>query len=333
MAGNQRGCVPVATFLGVRTLVAAACLLLAPLLAGCSDSDGDGDGRVPTPTPTAPETPTVDPTPTPTTPPSTGFPNASNTGPTGTLTAYTGPCTITTPNLVIENKVINCVEFQVETTGVMVKNSMINGVVRVGVQDDYDPTVVSDPEGDDPIRVTILDSEIDATAAAGSGYRPLSSSHYIMRNSHIHGGGSGAECHNACTIEDSYIHAFGEHESGVRILRNGTLRGNTIWCEPNPNSDEDGDGIPDPDGGCSGNLTMYEEFGIPHHTVVEGNYFPAGLFWYSLKFNGNDAGNIRIVGNTFGVPKSGEHLADGWDAKATNVWSGNVLTNGGVANP
>ena len=91
----------------------------------------------------------------------------------------------------------------------------------------------------------------------------------------------------------------------MRILRNGTLRGNTIWCEPNPNSDDDGNGIPDADGGCSGNLTMYEEFGIPHHNLVEGNYFPAGLFWFSLKFNGNDTGNIRIVGNTFGIPKSG----------------------------
>ena len=201
------------------------------------------------------------------------------------------------------------------------------------MQDDYDPTVISDPEGDDPIRVTILNSEIDATAAAGSGFRPLSSSHYIIRNSHIHSGGSGAECHNACTIENSYIHAFGEHESGVRILRNGTLRGNTIWCQPNPNSDEDGNGIPDPDGGCSGNLTMYEEFGVPHNNLVQHNYFPAGLFWFSLKFNGNDAGNIRIVDNTFGIPKPGAALADAWDAKATNVWSGNILTNGLVASP
>ena len=135
---------------------------------------------------------------------------------------------------------------QISTVGVVVKNSRINGAVRVGVQDDYDPTVVSDPEGDDPIRVTILDSEIDGSAAAASGMRPLSFSHYILRNSYVHDGGSGPECHNACTIEDSYIHAFGEHESGVRILRHGTLRGNTIWCEPNPNSDDDKNGVPDP---------------------------------------------------------------------------------------
>ena len=286
----------------------------------------------PTPTPTPSSSPTT-PTPTPTTPPSTGFPDASNTGPTGTLTAYTGPCTITTAGTVIDSKVINCVPLQISTIGVVVKNSKINGAVRVGVQDDYNPATVSDPEGDDPIRVTILDSEIDATAAAGSGFRPISFSHYIVRNSYLHGGGSGAECHNACTIEDSYVHGFGEHSSGMRILRNGTLRGNTIWCEPNPNSDDDGDGVPDVDGGCSGNLTMYEEFGVPHHNLVERNYFPAGWFWFSLKFNGNDNGNIRIVGNTFGIKKPGAGLADGWDVKATNLWSGNTFTNGGVASP
>ena len=268
-----------------------------------------------------------------TTPPSTGFPDASNTGPTGTLTAYTGPCTITTAGTVIDSKVINCVPLQISTIGVVVRNSKINGAVRVGVQDDYNPATVSDPEGDDPIRVTILDSEIDATAAAGSGFRPISFSHYIVRNSYLHGGFSGAECHNACTIEDSYVHGFGEHSSGMRILRNGTLRGNTIWCEPNPNSDEDGNGVPDEDGGCSGNLTMYEEFGVPHHNLVEHNYFPAGLFWFSLKFNGNDNGTIKIVGNTFGIPKPGAGLADDWDAKSTNVWSGNTLTNGRVASP
>jgi len=298
----------------------------------------------PTPTPTSDSTPTATPTPTPTeptptptesTPTPTGWPNETNTGvPGGTvLTDYTGPCTITTANTVIDSKTINCVEFQIATTGVVVKNSKINGVVRVGTQDDYEPTTISDPEGDDPIRITILDSEIDATAAAGRGFRPIQSSHYIVRRSYLHGAGSGAECHNACTITNSYVHGFGEHASGMRILRNGTLRNNTIWCEPNPNSDDDNDGVIDVDGGCSGDLTMYEEFGVPHNNLVEGNYFPAGLFWYSLKFNGNDDGDIRIVDNLFGVPKPGAGVADGWDVKATNVWSGNTFTNGQVANP
>jgi hypothetical protein len=218
---------------------------------------------------------------------------------------------------VIENKVINCTVY-ISTIGVVIHNSRINGAIRVGVQDGS-----HDPEGDDPIRVTVTDTEIDASSEPD--FRPISSSHFIVRNSYLHGAYSGAECHNACLIEDSYVHGSSTHASGARILRNGVLRGNTIWCEPYPGTGADG--------GCSGNLTMYQEFGTPQNNLVIGNYFPAGLFWYNLKFNGSDAGDIRILNNTFGIPKSGAGLADGWDSKPTNIWSGNVLTSGAVANP
>jgi hypothetical protein len=254
--------------------------------------------------------------------------------PNGTvLSEYKGSCTITKPRKVIDRKIINCSPVNIKTTGVVIQNSKINGSVLVGTQDDFGPTVISDPEGDGPIRVTILNSEIDASAGTNLDFRPISSSHYIVKNSYLHGTYSGGECHNACTIKWSYLHGFDSHASGLRILRNGTLKHNTIWCEPNPNSDDDGDGVPDVDGGCSGNLTMYEEFGTPHNNLVKHNYFPAGSFWYSIKFNGNDNGNIRIINNRFGLSKSGKHVADDWDAKPTNVWSGNTFTNGRVANP
>lgn len=290
-----------------------------------SPTSNGGTSAGPQPTPSTPSSPAAGTW--PPTPQSVGVPAGT------VLTAYTGPCDIYTPNTVIDKKVINCVDFRIMTTGVTITKSKINGAIRVGTQDDYEPTVISDPEGDDPIRLTLLDSEVDATLSVNSGFRPISSSHYIMRNSYVHGSYSGGECHNACTIENSYLHGFGEHSSGLRVLRNAVIRNNTIWCEPNPNSDEDLNGIPDPDGGCSGNMTMYEEFGVPHNNLIEHNYFPAGLFWYSLKFNGNDNGNIRIVNNLFGIPKSGAGVADGWDVKPSNIWSGNTFTNGQVANP
>jgi hypothetical protein len=255
--------------------------------------------------------------------------------PDGTvLSKYKGRCNVKRAGKVIDAKIINCSPLRIKTTGVVIKNSKINGAVLVGTQDDFDPIVISDPEGDDPIRVTVLRSEIDVSAGTNPDFRPISSSHYIVKRSYLHGTYSGAECHNACTIKWSYVHGFGSHASGLRILRNGTLKNNTIWCEPNPNSDDDGDGVPDVDGGCSGNLTMYEEFGTPHNNLVKHNYFPAGWFWYSLKFNGKDDGHIRIVDNLFGRPKSGgRHVADDWDPKPTNVWSGNTFPNGRVAKP
>jgi hypothetical protein len=96
-----------------------------------------------------------------------GYPTPETTGvPEGTvLTDYTGPCDIYTPDLVIDSKTINCPDFRIMTTGVVITNSLINGSIRVGTQDDYEPTVISDPEGDDPIRLTIEDSEIDASAS------------------------------------------------------------------------------------------------------------------------------------------------------------------------
>ncbi len=261
----------------------------------------------------------------PPTPTSVGVPRGTS------LSPYRGPCTITKPRTVIREKTVTCDQLHIKTTGVRIERSLVNGSVLVGTQDDYEPTVVSDPEGDDPIRVTVVDSEI--STPSGSDFRPISSSHYVVKRSYLHGTESGAECHNACTIKRSYIHGFGEHASGIRILRNGTLKHNTIWCEPNPRSDEDRDGVPDPDGGCSGNLVMYEEFGTPHHNLVKHNYFPAGLFWYSLKFNGEDAGHLRILDNRFGKPKSGAGMADDWEAKATNVWSGNTIVGGRTARP
>ena len=194
------------------------------------------------------------------------------------------------------------------------------------------PTIISDPEGDDPLRLTLLDSEIDVTS--GSGWLPphqllaLHRSQLIPARRRLRRRMPQRLYHR----DTRTLHGFGEHASGLRVLRNGTLRNNTIWCEPNPDSDEDMDGIPDPDGGCSGNMTMYQEFGTPHNNLIEHNYFPAGLFWYSVKFNGNDNGNIRIINNRFGMPKPGAGVADDWDAKATNIWSGNVFTDGSASN-
>ena len=261
----------------------------------------------------------------PPTPGSTGVPDGTRLAP------YKGSCTIRRPGTVIDRKVISCSPLSIDTTGVVISRSKVNGSILVGTQDDYEPSVVSDPEGDDPTRVTVLRSEIETPA--GSDFRPISSSHYVVKRSYLHGTYSGAECHNACTIKWSYVHGFGSHASGMRILRNGTLKHNTIWCEPNPHSDDDGDGVADLDGGCSGNLTMYQEFGTPHDNLVKHNFFPAGWFYYSLKFNGEDAGRIRIIDNRFGRPRSGRRVADDWDPKPTNVWSGNTLVKGGVARP
>lgn len=243
-------------------------------------------------------------------------PTPTNVGvPAGTsLKPYNGSCTITRAGTVIRKKVISCSPLEIRTTGVVIEDSKINGAVRVGSQDD------SDPAGTGATRVRVLDSEIDASGTPD--FRPISSSHFVVKRSYLHGSYSGAECHNACTIKRSYVTGSGTHASGMRILRNGKLKHNTIWCEPLP-------GLVD--GGCSGNLTMYEEFGVPQNNVVKHNYFPGGSFYYSLKFNGEDSGRIRIVDNVFGKAQAGN--TDDWDPKPSNVWTGNRMTSGRTARP
>jgi hypothetical protein len=244
----------------------------------------------------------------PPTPDSVGVPRGTS------LSQYRGSCTITRKGTVIDRKVINCAPLDIETTGVVIKRSKINGSVRVGAQDD------SDSSGTGPTRVTVVSSEIDASSSPD--FRPIEWSHYVVKKSYLHGSYSGGECHNACTIKWSYVEGNGDHASGLRMLRNGTLKHSTVWCKPLEGLE---------DGGCSGNITMYQEFGTPHHNLLKHNYFPAGKFWYSLKFNGDDAGHVRVLDNRFGRARAG--LTEDWDRKPTNVWKGNTYTNGRTARP
>ena len=149
-------------------------------------------------------------------------------------TAYTGPCTITTPNTVISEKRVNCNPLSIETTGVRVVRSLVNGAIDVG---DHG----TDPEGDDPIRVTVVDSEIDAGAASGD-FRPISVSHYScgaqLLARHVQRRRMSQRLHHRRLV----CPRAGSHASGMRVLRNGTVTGSVIWCEPNPNSDDDNDG-------------------------------------------------------------------------------------------
>jgi hypothetical protein len=243
-------------------------------------------------------------------------PTPTNVGvPAGTnLKPYNGSCTITKAGKVIRNRTITCSPLEIKTTGVVIQSSRINGSVGVHSPED------SDPSGTGATRVTILDSEIDASS--NPDFRPIGSTHFVIKRSYLHGSYSGGECHNACKITRSYITGSGTHASGLRILRNGKLKHNTIWCEPLP-------GLVD--GGCSGNLVMYQEFGTPENNLVKHNYFPGGSFYYSLKFNGEDNGRIRILDNVFGKSQAGN--TDDWDPKASNVWTGNTMTSGRTARP
>jgi len=139
-----------------------------------------------------PPSPSVSATPSPT---PTGVPGAwpgpTNTGvPAGTtLSAYTGPCVITTPNTVIDAKIVNC-DLTILTTGVRITRSQVNGAVGDDENSAY--------------SFTISDSEIIATTSANIVEKTgLGADNFTATRVEVRGGNRGVYCKLRCTLQDS----------------------------------------------------------------------------------------------------------------------------------
>ncbi|WP_158866137.1 DUF4082 domain-containing protein [Leifsonia sp. AG29] len=244
----------------------------------------------PTPAPTATRTPTPTPTPTASTPPAApapaggitalgrSFPSPSTTGvPAGTaLTAYTGPCTIQTPNTVIDAKIINC-DLRILAKGITITRSKIVGSVYA----DYNDNVGS---------FTISDSLVDAgTTGPGTG---IGDAYFTATRVHVTGGSRSINCYADCTVQDSYVagqytdNTGVNHESGIRVNTNSHLIHNTIGCT-----------APDvaPDAGCSAAITGYPDFDPVQGNVIQNNLILAG-----------SGGYCSYGGSTAGKPYSGQ---------------------------
>ena len=283
----------------------------------------------PSPTPTTPSPTPTTPSPTPTTPSPTPtgstWPGASNTGvPAGTvLTAYTGPCTITVANTVIDAKAITCAQLLIKATGVKVTRSSITG--------SSDPAVAVSG-GDLAIS--------DSTIVAAVNTTGLGDNNWTATRVNISGGNRGANCDNHCTLQDSWLH--GQRVSGTThasVLRAGeftTAIHNTLNCEA-------------PADNCSADLTGYPDFAPTHDWTITGNLFIAQHLGggYFCSYGGASAGkpfsndpanavNIQFRNNTYqhgpggwcgGYP-DGAPISDYNASKPGWVFSGNVWDTG-----
>lgn len=297
-------------------------------------------GTRPTTKPTAPKptTPTTPTTPAPTTPapttpapstPQTGFPNSSNTGvPAGTkLTAYSGPCTITANNTVIDAKTINC-NLSIRASGVKISNSKITG------------TVATD-ENSSGYSFTISDSDVDAGQRENTG---IGAVNFTALRVEVVGGNRSIHCYKNCVVEGSYVHGqFTDktgktHESGIRMGQSATIRHNTITC--------DAPDVP-PDAGCSAGLTGYGDFAPVQNNLIEGNLFLAGTGGYCV-YGGSSSGkpysaqtkNIVFKSNVWETRANSSRPScyygpvTAFDSKAPgNVWQNNTFDNGKVVQP
>lgn len=237
----------------------------------------------PAPEPTAPASsePASQPTTTPTTPPpATGWPDASNTGvPTGTtLTAYTGPCTITAANTVIDSKTVNCAELAVRVPGVQITKSRIIGSVTT--PDDMATTAA----------FTLTDSEVSFPTIDAGGRTMVMAGNFTVLRSEITGGNRGIYCRFNCTVRDSWVHGTMVtstlHASAVRASQNSHIVHNTLHCDVPDNASG---------GGCSADLTGYPDFEPTKNWEIRNNLFKA-----------TPGGVCAYGGGTAGKPYSGD---------------------------
>ncbi len=226
----------------------------------------------------------------------------------------------------IEGKIVNGPDtaLVVDAVGVVIRDSVVNG----GVYTDFGHGA-TEAENDTHPRVFTIESSRIYSGTTGSNNRALGYAHYKVTNSLIQGAQSGAWAHNKVVLVGNYITTDGtsSHQSGMRMLKNSTLRGNTLFCKPSGS---------DADGNCSGDTVFYREFGVPVNLTIDGNYFRSTKSesgqgqWFATRFvdcyRTDDCVNIKATGNLFDRGQGtdgGEFPNDAGD-----VWSGNYWTDG-----
>jgi hypothetical protein len=293
----------------------------------------------PTPTETPDPEPTEEPTPEPEPEPAGVFPTRDSVGPAVEPTVHLNDCYFdaSQSGQVIDSRILDCdsaggVKFAPDATGIVFRNSVIRGQMM---------TLGNTPgdAGADETRApvfTVEDSRIVQSTTADWQDRALCCAHYVVRRSLIQGTHSGLAAHNNVTLIGNYITTDGtdSHSSGVRVLKNAVLRGNTIVCKPV---------TPGHDGGCSAAGVFYSErldgtSAAAHDLTIEGNYFRRGVTssgaaggpWFATRFincaNRTDCTGIKFTGN---------QIDRGWGSDggefpfyAGNTWADNTWADG-----
>ncbi len=266
------------------------------------------------------------------------FPGPSSTGvPAGTvLSDYTGPCTITAANTVIDGKTVRC-DISVRAPGLIIRNSVVQGSVL-------------QPEGNSS-SFTISDSLIDGNAPWACISCGVGNRNFTILRTEIIGTNRGAYCAQDCRIEDSWIHGTNlepvasnlAHASAVRVEQGTTLTHNSLACDytgPFPNSEI----------GCSADITGYPDFAPIHHNTITRNLVMSndvgtGFCAYgggtqAKPYSGDptNATYVAFVDNVFQRGTNGKcgaygPITDFLAGNTGNQWTGNRWDDGSAVDP
>lgn len=294
------------------------------------------------------------------------WPGPDNTGPNApesSMPAYTGSCTINTPSVTIDSKVINCSPVIVGTNaaGLIIKNSYVKGgVVQASgsasftIQDSIIDNATNYPscasnggsQTGCPAGKYACGDPNNATIDCGVGYK-----NFTILRTEIMNTNRAAYCENTCTIQDSYFHGTNlwpdetnlAHASSVRNEQFLTLRHNAIGCDyagPFPNGEL----------GCSADMSGYPDFAPIKNATIDKNLFltnniGTGFCAYGGGTSGKpfstdptNATNIKFTDNIFQRGANGKcgsygPVTDFISGRTGNVWTNNNYDNGTVVNP
>lgn len=248
------------------------------------------------------------------------------------LTAYTGPCTITTANTVIDSKTIsNCPTLAIQASNVVIRNSRL---INVDLNNDFGPN----------FSFTITDSVV--SNGAREQCNCIGTHDFTALRVEVVGGNRSMYCEARCTIQDSWLHGQqlqgAQHGSGLREEQFTTATHNVLVCDF-PIVDDN------TSLGCSADLTGYADFAPIHDNTIRRNLFLASITSSFCAYGGasgpkpfsNDplnATNQKFIENVFQRGANGNcgyygPITDFAVGRTGNVWSGNVWDNGGTVNP
>lgn len=240
------------------------------------------------------------------------YPDASNTGHSGTLTNFNGDRTISGNNVVVENQNING-RIQFDGTGGVLRNCRLT-------VDTFWPVVFSPTTGTPGLieNCTII---VTPTAQAA-----ISGGNFTVRRCNISGGPDGIKVGSNSIIEDNYIHSLGGdpaegfHHDGIQVVsgKNLTIRHNTIL-------------VSYPETSC---IFISPDDNIAADNVLVQDNLLAGAGYSIYGTDGNIGGvgtNVRVLDNHFSTmyyPNGGNFGPVAYWAPASGEWSGNVWHDG-----
>lgn len=258
------------------------------------------------------------------------WPYAGNTGvPTGTvLSAYTGPCSITSDTL-IENKTVNCALQMYSNASLTVRRSVVNGFI--------DNTSTTGPG-----KLLVEDSEIHSGAWQGGS---VWGSYITANRVEVTGGQHSVQCESNCTVNDSWLHnqynPDGQGFHNNAFISNGganmVVKHNTLHCTAILNAT---------DGGCTADLSLFGDFDTISFVTVDSNLMMANNSSISFCAYGGyspakpypNANNIIFKNNIF--QRGSNNLCGVYGAITSfqtsapgNLWSNNKWSDGAVLSP